>query len=198
MKSGLIFRALIASGVILAVSGLAYGQDSAKPGANGSAAAPKKAAITKRAAIKPHKVWTDDDIRSGRRADSLYVPTASVEGAGSATVTPPASASKETSAENSGPKGKPALSNPKTPAEADGMIAWEQRDIDAQQEFVDRMQAELEQVVPERREHLQKVIAERQQAVADTRREQQGLIAQKKELEKKASAKGSVTAAAQP
>ena len=192
MKSGLIFRALIASGVILAVSGLAYGQDSAKPGANGSAAAPK------RAVIKAHKVWTDDDMRSGRRADSLYVPTASVEGAGSATVTPPASASKETSAENSGPKGKPALSNPKTPAEADGMIEWEQRDIDAQQEFVDRMQAELEQALPERREHLQKVIAERQQALADTRREQQGLIAQKKELEKKASAKGSVTAAAQP
>jgi hypothetical protein len=71
------------------------------------------------------------------------------------------------------PVGKAALSNPKTPEEADGMIAWEQRDIDSQQEYVDRLQTELEQAPPERREHLQSAIAERQQALADTPREQQ-------------------------
>jgi hypothetical protein len=78
------------------------------------------------------------------------------------------------------------------------MIAWEQRDIDSQQEYVDRLQTELEQAPPERREHLQSVIAERQQVLADTRREQQGLIAQKKTLEKKPAGGDNVAAATQP
>jgi hypothetical protein len=96
------------------------------------------------------------------------------------------------------PVGKAALSNPKTPAEADGMIAWEQRDIDSQQEFVDRLQAELEQAPADQRERLQKSLAERQQYLADTRQEQQGLIAQKKALQKKNGDGVSSAAASSP
>jgi hypothetical protein len=78
------------------------------------------------------------------------------------------------------------------------MIAWEQRDIDAQQEYVDRLQTELEQAPPEQREHLQGVIAERQKIIADTRGEQQQLMAQKKALEKKSAPNDNVAAATQP
>src|SRR5437879_11471090 len=151
-------------------------------------------------AAKAHKVWTDDDLGTLRRPSALAISsTTDVP----ATASPAADDSKTSAKQTDSDKPKlkdhpPLLSNPKSPADADGMIAWEQRDIDSQQEYIDGLQAELEKAPPERREHLQGVIAERQQVLADTRREQQQLMAQKKQLEKKAGANGSIAAAAQP
>jgi hypothetical protein len=78
------------------------------------------------------------------------------------------------------------------------MIAWEQRDIDSQQEFVDRLQTQLEQAPPDQKEHLQKSLAEHQQSLADTRQEQAALIAQKKLLQKKAAGETSAASSQSP
>jgi hypothetical protein len=96
------------------------------------------------------------------------------------------------------PVGKPALSNPKTAEDAEGMIAWEQRDIDSQQEYIDRLQTEIEQAPPDQRERLQQTLAEHQKSLADTRQEQQGLIAQKKLLLKKPAGDTSAASSQSP
>jgi hypothetical protein len=76
------------------------------------------------------------------------------------------------------------------------MIAWEQRDIDSQQEYVDRVQEQLDQAPADQKEHFQKMLAERQRILADVHREQQQLMADKKTLQKKSSG-GSTVAASQ-
>src|SRR5439155_18140171 len=94
---------------------------------------------------------------------------------------------EDTSRSNGPPRDKhPLLSDPKTVESADKMIAWEDRDIAAQEEFVARLKTQLETAAFENRDHLQKLIIERQQIIADTRKERDGLVAQRKGLEKKA------------
>jgi hypothetical protein len=191
MKNTLFFRTALLAGAVLATTVSTHAQDSTKP-SDQKGRQPKPAA-------KPHKVWTDDDLGSLHRSGGLAI---------SSTAAPepsnPSAADAATTAAKPADTGKPLkdhpplLSNPKTPAEADGMIAWEQRDIDSQQEYVDRLQTELEQAPPERREHLQSLIAERQQVLADTRREQQQLIAQRKTLEKKSAGGDNVAATTRP
>src|SRR5438445_550672 len=80
--------------------------------------------------------------------------------------------------------------------DADKKIAWEERDIQGQEEFIDRIQQELGQAPPDRKEHLQKVIEEHKQILADTRKELEGLKSQRKQLEKPGAP--NVTASAQP
>jgi hypothetical protein len=199
MKTTLFFRTVLLAGAVLAVTGSANAQDSAKPSEQKAVSARQQ-----KPAAKPHKVWTDDDLGSLHRSGGLAVSsTAAPEASGPSaadSAKPPAKQVDSGKADSGKPlkDHPPLLSNPKTPADADGMIAWEQRDIDSQQEYVDRLQTELEQAPPERREHLQSVIAERQQVLADTRREQQQLIAQKKTLEKKSAGGDNVAAATQP
>ena len=90
------------------------------------------------------------------------------------------------------------LSDPKTVESADKMIAWEERDIAAQEEFVIRLKTQLESAPLEDRDHLQKLIIERQKIIADTRSERDGLVAQKKALAKKSAAASDGANAAQP
>jgi hypothetical protein len=90
------------------------------------------------------------------------------------------------------------LSDPKTPESADKMIAWEDRDIAAQEEFVARLKTQLETAAPEDRDHLQNLIIERQKIIADTRKERDGLIAQKRVLEKKKAANSTSAEAQSP
>jgi hypothetical protein len=91
----------------------------------------------------------------------------------------------------------PALSNPKTVDDADKMIAWEKRDVDAQTEYVELLKKQIEEAPQEDKERLKKVLQERIQILADTRSEMETLVDQKKELQKKPAA-DSNTAAAQP
>ena len=194
MKNTLFFRTMLLAGALLATTVSAYAQDSTKPS--------DQKGRQQKPAAKPHKVWTDDDLGSLHRAGGLAISSTAAPSSPSTAdaATTPAKPADTGKADSGKPlkDHPPLLSNPKTPAEADGMIAWEQRDIDSQQEYVDRLQAELEQAPAERREHLQSVIAERQQVLADTRREQQQLIAQKKTLEKKSPGGDNVAAATQP
>jgi peptidoglycan hydrolase CwlO-like protein len=79
------------------------------------------------------------------------------------------------------------LSNPKSPADADRMIAWENRDVDAQQELIDKERTQVEQATPETREALEKDLAKHIKMLENTKKERDALVTQKKELEKKAS-----------
>jgi len=190
MKKGLLFRVAVISVAAAAATGVNYAQDAAKPaGQKSSSAAQRKTAS------KPHRVWTEDDLGSLRREGSISVAAAYTPTIPASPDAAPAPAPKQTQASKPSAPGKAAaLSNPKTVDEADGMIAWEQRDIDSQQQYVDGVQTELDQAPPDQKGRLQKVLAERQQTLADTRREQQDLIAQKKLLQRKSSADTSVAA----
>jgi len=179
MKTSLLIRSILATSVVLSAAGLVHAQDASKPDKKQASAAQLKPAS------KPHKVWTEDDLGTIRSRGDITVaaaqtPTIPV----TADASQPAAAPTKTSAPAK-PVGKPALSNPKTAGEADDMIAWEQRDIDSQQEFVDRLQTQVEQAPPDQKERLEKSLTERRQYLADTRQEQQQLIAQKKLLQKK-------------
>ena len=50
------------------------------------------------------------------------------------------------------------------------MIAWENRDVDAQQEFVDKLRTELQQATPEDRDAREEPVP----AHPDSRRHQEG------------------------
>ncbi|HWG59223.1 MAG TPA: hypothetical protein VN661_09265 [Candidatus Acidoferrales bacterium] len=128
------------------------------------------------------KVWTDDDLTSLRSPADIYreqqqeAAAKAAAAARAAVAKPPAPAKPANHA-------PPALSNPKTVQSADSMIAWENRDISAQQEYVERLQKELETAPPDQQAHLQDLIKERTQVVADTIKERDGLEAQKSKLE---------------
>jgi hypothetical protein len=196
MKTRFVFQSAVLTGVVLGLAGLGYAQEADKQSTQSASSRQQKAAV------KPRKVWTDDNlgaIRSSRgnvtvaAAQNPALPVSA--DADAAAATPPQKQAAPTASQ----KGQNlALSNPKTEEEADGMIAWEQRDIDSQRQYVDHVQEQLDHAPANQKEHFQKVLAERQQILADTRREQQDLIARKKELQKKKGGDSSVAATRQP
>jgi hypothetical protein len=181
--------------VILLLSALPGGATLAC-GQAGSGQADRKDAAKQQKA-KPHKVWTDDDLGSLHRSSGVTVAQAHPESEmpksqGEPDSTPVAEAKKPESkpALKTGPD---ALAHPKTADDADKMIAWEQRDIDSQQEYLDRLQEELDHAPADQKEQLQKTLTDRQRTLADTRREQQQLIADKKLLQKKSAGESSAS-----
>lgn len=141
---------------------------------------------------RSHKVWTNDDVSSVRSPADIYVDAKyTTQAAGTAASKQPAAAKP---AQNVAP---PALSNPKTVDDADKMIAWEKRDVDAQTEYVELVKKQIEDAPQEDKERLKKVLQERIQILADTRSEMETLVEQKKKLQKKAAV-NSNNAAAQP
>jgi formate-dependent nitrite reductase cytochrome c552 subunit len=181
MKQAYLSRLTLVLGTILALCGGALAQD------NSSASTQSNSASKKAPNAKPKKTWTDDDVASLHSPADSYrdQKQAQMQSAGDAKN--PASA-QETSASKELRDKPPLLSDPKTVESADKMIAWEDRDIAAQQEFVARLKTQLETAAPEDRDHLQELIVERQKIIADTRAERDGLVAKKKGLEKKTAA----------
>jgi len=192
MKNTSLVRAMLLAGAVLGSAALACGQDTS------GQADQKNAARQQRAASKPHKVWTDDDLGTLHRSPGVTVaqahPESEMPKAQGGPDSAPAADAKKPASKSALKTGPDALAHPKTTDDAEKMIAWEQRDIDAQQEFVDRMQDQIEHAPADQKEHLQKVLTERQQTLADTRREQQQLIADKKLLQKKSSGDASASA----
>jgi hypothetical protein len=189
MRNVLFFRSMFLVSAAFIAAGLTYGQDAAKQSGQSASSAHQQ-----KTPSRPHKVWTDDDLGTIRSRGDITVAAAqnpTIPATADSNETPSAPAKTSATALTTG---KAALSNPKTPEEADGMIAWEQRDVDSQQEYVDRVQEQLDQAPPDQKEHFQKILAERQRVLADTRREQQDLIAQKKLLQKKNANNSSVAA----
>jgi hypothetical protein len=192
MKNRTLVRSMLVVSAVLGGAALAYGQDtSGQPDQ-------KNIARQQRAASKPHKVWTDDDLGSLHRSPGVTVaqahPESEMPKAQGAPDSAPAADAKKPASKSALKTGPDALAHPKTTDDAEKMIAWEQRDIDAQQEYVDRLQDQLEHAPADQKEHLQKVLSERQQTLADTRREQQQLMADKKLLQKKSSGESSASA----
>lgn len=131
---------------------------------------------------KAHRVWTNDDLgSSGSSADAHAVPAtpaaaspsakASAAGAQSDSAAPP-------------PGGPPALADPKNIDQADKMLAWEDRDIAAQEETVAKLQKELDDAPPDRKEALQRALQQRQRILAETRQEKKALAEKKEALQK--------------
>ncbi len=174
MRKGPLFRAMVASAAVLGLSLAACAQ-----------AGPQEPAqpAQKKPPAKARKVWSNDDLTSLRSPADVYL--RKKEAQDEAAAKQAAASQQPAAAKPVSPSRAPLLSNPKTVEDADRMIAWEKRDIDAQQEFVDRLRKQLEEAPPEDKERLQKLIQERIQVVADTRKEMEGLVAQKKGLEKK-------------
>jgi hypothetical protein len=167
--AGLVFGAAGSSLCAQGSSQMAYASETAAKGGR----APAK---------KPHKVWTEDNVSSLRTPADNYLEQKEAAAQAAAA----ASIKEEKTPKRQGPSGPPpALSNPKTTADADRMIAWEERDLEAQLENVDRVRTQLEQAPPEDRERLQKLLVERIQVVEDVKKERDDLLKQKKALEKK-------------
>jgi hypothetical protein len=137
------------------------------------------------AAKKPHKVWTEDDVASVRTPADTYVDQQQAAADTAAT----AAAQQEKAAQTEKHKGTPfALTNPKSLAEADKMIAWEENDLNAQQEYVEKVRKQVAEAGPEDRDRLEKYLAKRIAIVEEIKLERANLQKQKKELEKKAAA----------
>ena len=190
MKKSQLSSFVLLLGIQLASGGLATAQD------NASASTQSNSANKKASSAKPKKTWTEDDVAALHSPADSYKDQkqAQVQGAGDVAKNP-ASAQETTSALKEPPRDKPPLlSDPKTVEAADKMIAWEDRDIAAQEEFVARLKTQLETAAPQDRDHLENLIVERQKIILDTRKERDGLIAQKKTLEKKQAANSSSSA----
>jgi hypothetical protein len=137
---------------------------------------------------KVHKVWTDDEVSTLRTPEDNYIEQKqAAEAAAAAAAAAAAQQAKSTPKSEKHVGAAPALSNPKSPADADRMIAWENRDVDAQQELVDKVRTQVEQASPETREALEKDLTKHIKMLEDTKKERDALVAQKKELQKKAS-----------
>ena len=142
---------------------------------------PAQTAKLRKPAAEKHKVWTDDDLTPLRPVANLVQDKGrAAENATAIAATKQAVASKPI--QSGAP---PALSNPKTLAEADKMIAWENRDIDAQEEFVEKLRAQLDNAPADQKPHFQQLLQERIQIVADLRKERESLITERESLGKK-------------
>ena len=183
-KNGLLFSAILAC---IAAAGLAtptHAQSDSQK--NVTPAKYRKVNKKQAPAAKTHKVWTDDDLATVRTPADSYAEkeTAQAQAATAATQQQQIDAAKQTSGTPAKPPKTPPLAHANSVDDADKKIAWEERDIQAQEEFIDRTQRELDQAPSDQREHLQKVIEENQKILADTRKELAGLQAQRKQLEK--------------
>lgn len=169
MTSNTLFRAMVAFAAVLGLSLAACAQ-----------AEPQKPAqpAQKKPPAKVRKVWTNEDVTSLHSAADVYIEKKDRQNEAAAKQAAASQPAKP-------PSHPPLLSNPKTVEDADRMIAWEKRDLDAQQEYLDRLRKQLKEAPPEDKERVQRLVQERIQIIADIRKEMEGIVAQRKALEKK-------------
>ena len=169
-----LFRAIVASVAVLALSHAAHAQaEPQKPAQSAQQKPPAKA----------RKVWTNEDVSSLQAPADAYIEKKQAQEEAAAKQ---AAASQQPGpAKSANTPHPPLLSNPKTAQEADQMIAWEQRDIDAQEEDLARLRKQLEEAPPSDKERVQKLVEQHIRILDETRKEQEGLKAQRKALEKK-------------
>ncbi len=183
-KNTLLFGAILAAAAVLGLSSAAHAQSGSQDG--GTPAKQKKPAA------KPHKVWTDDDLGSRSPAAA----TRENQTASSGTPQEPAAASQNADSKQPKGGGPPVFTNPKSVEDADRMIAWENRDIEAQQESLDKLRTQIAEAPADQKERLTKVLEQRTQILASTRIELKNLQTKRKDLEKPPA--GNQTASAEP
>ena len=181
MVKNLLSRAIIVSAAGLALAFSAPAQQSAHSATKSSSAKHKTSAPKK-------KVWTDDNI------DSVLTPADRYQEQQEAKIELQDASSKQavagnqaTSAAQPSKTQPPRLSNPKDVESADNMIAWEDRDIAAQTEFIGRLQQELDAAPASDKPRLQNLLEQKKQLLEQTKAERQGLVDQKKQLQRKAA-----------
>ena len=181
-RNGLLWSAILAAATAVVITAPAQAQSDSQK----STTPAKYRKTTKKQAPAPktHKVWTEDDLATVRTPADNYAEKEAAQAQAAAAATQQADAAKQTSAEPAKPSKVAPLAHANSVDDADKKIAWEERDIQGQQETIDRLQQELGQATPERKEHLQQLIEQHKQSLADTRKELAGLQAQKKQLEK--------------
>ena len=138
-------------------------------------------------AAKSHKVWTSDDMGSLRSPADVYLENEQKKAADDAAAAKLAAENKQAAA-GATPVKKPQpprLSNPKTAQAAEDMIAWEDRDIQSEVEYIAQLKQQLPNETPDRKPRIEKLIQQHEQQLAETRQERAGLAAQKQALEKK-------------
>jgi hypothetical protein len=187
MNNSFLLSAILASAAALGLSAPAFAQsDSQKkiPPAKQTKPAPK-----------PHKVWTDEEVGSLRTPADAYAEASERQNAQAADAQQPGTAN-QTSTSKQAQKGvpPPTLTNPKSLEDADKMIAWENRDIAAQEEFLDKLKQEINEAPADQKERLTKLLAQRTQVLASTRNELKNLQTKKRELAKTPSVSASAGA----
>jgi hypothetical protein len=179
MKKTILLGAVLASAGMFSTANAAWAQGSSQ---------------TKQNKPKPHKVWTDDNIggSGGVTVAAASNPTvssqpaaAASQDAGQAPAQDQGAAKPDSGATQSkAATAPPVLSNPKSSEQADKMIDWENRDIAAQQEGLDKLRAQIADAPPDQRDRLEKLYDQRAQILIDTKNELKNLQEKKKSLEK--------------
>jgi len=171
-KNTIVISAILISATTLGLSSAGFAQSASQ----GSATRSKQ----HKQAPKKEKVWTNDDLGS--------VPTPV---AAKGNQTPPSGASEQPAAANQTADSQQpqaartfAFVNPKTVEDADKSIAWENRDILAQQDFLVKIKREIDEAPADQKERLTKLLEERTKILADTRNELKDIETKKKNLEK--------------
>ena len=184
MNNSLFLGTILATAAALGLSAPAFAQSNSQ----------KKTPPAKQTkpAPKAHKVWTDDEVGSLRSPADAYAEASERQNAQAADAQQPGTAN-QTSTSREAQKGvpPPTLTNPKSLEEADKMIAWENRDIAAQEEFLDKLKQEINEAPADQKERLTKLLAQRTQVLASTRNELKNLQTKKRELAKTPSVSAS-------
>ena len=182
-KNILFFGAILASAVVLGLGSAAFAQSDSQ-----NATPTKKV----KPGPKPRKVWTDDDFGSTRTPAATRENQAASSGASQE----PAAANQSTDSKPHAGGVPPVFTNPKSLEDADKMIAWENRDIEAQQESLEKLKTQIAEAPADQKERLTKVFEQRTQILAATRNELKNLQTKRKDLEKPPA--GNQTASAEP
>jgi len=139
----------------------------------------------KAAPAKPHKVWTDDDMSTLRTpADRYAEAKAAQEQAAAAAKADAAAPTSQPNLPGGVKAAHNALSDPKSAEEANKMITWENRDVDAQRDYLSKIQDQLSTASGPERDHLLAEKARMEGVLAQTQQELKTLKTQKAELEK--------------
>lgn len=172
-KNLFVCSAILASAAVLGLAPAALAQSD--PPANASQAKQHKLAP------KKEKVWTNDDLPSAPAPAAARVDSPATSDAAQSTA---AAGENSGSKQARGSGTPPVFTNPKSVADADRMIAWENRDIQAQQEFLLKVQKEIDEAPADQKDRLTKLLQQRLQILADTQNELKNVELKKKELEK--------------
>lgn len=165
----------IAATAVLACPAIAFSQ-SASPAQQSSTSERQQPSPEPK---KPRKVWTNDDLGSSRSSSDAADQSQQASANASSKPNP---TNAKSAAQSPAPGAPPALSNPKTIDEADKMIAWEDRDLAAQEETVAGLQKQLEDAPPDQKAAIQRTLREHQRVLDETRQEKQALVAKKQKL----------------
>ena len=195
MKKAVFLGAVLASAGVLGTANSAWAQSDTQSGTQAKQNKPK-----------PHKVWTDDNIggsSGGVTVAAASNPSVSSQPASAAGQGPGQSPAQDQGAakpdsgvtQSKAVAAPPALSNPKSTEEADKMIDWENRDVEAQQEDLDKLRAQIAAAPQDQRDRLEKLYDQRAQVLIDTKNELKNLQEKKKTLENPSA---QASASAQP